>query len=98
MKRLTIAILALPLMAFRCGGGDDRPAVGFPTLDDLPANVAAPCPEVDGVTGSYADLVTKDTALALAYASCSARHAAAVAAYRIARQKLAEAKAKADAP
>lgn len=96
MKRLTIAILALPLMAFRCGSGDDRPSIGFPDLPNLPANVVAPCPGLPDVTGSLGDLATKDAAAAIAYANCSARGDAAVAAYEIAQVKLAEAKAKAE--
>lgn len=96
MKRLMIAILAVPLMAGGCG--DARPAIGFPTIDDLPANVQVPCPALPAVTGSLGDLATKDAQAAVLYAACAARGDAAVAAYAIAQAKLAEARAKAEKP
>lgn len=96
MKRLTIAILALPLMALAACGGDERPSIGFPDLPNLPANVVAPCAGLPDVTGSLGDLATKDAAAAIAYANCAARGDAAVAAYEIAQAKLAEGKVKAE--
>jgi hypothetical protein len=96
MNRLTIAVLALPMLAAGCG--DARPAIGFPTIDDLPANVRATCPALPEVTGSLGDLATKDAQAAVAYAACAARGDAAVAAYAIAQAKLAEARAKAEKP
>lgn len=87
MNRLAVLPAALCLMAFRCGN-DEQPAVTFPVLPDLPAEVLIPCPPLPAVTGTLGDLVTKDAAAALEYARCRARAATAVGAYRDAQSAL----------
>lgn len=88
MKRFAMTVLALPLMAFRCGG---PPAIGFPVLPDLSAETVKACPPLPLVTGSLGDLASKDAAAAVEYARCRARAATAVGAYQDAQAKLAEA-------
>lgn len=91
MTRLAALLPAFLLAG--CFGNDERPAASFPVLPDLPAEAAVPCPPADLLTGTLADLVTKDAALALEYAKCRARAATAVGAYQDAQRRLREAAA-----
>lgn len=95
MRRLAILALALPLMAFRCGG-DAGPVVSIPQLPDLPAEVQVPCPPAEQLTGELGDLSTKDARLAVEYAKCRARAATSLRAYLDAQRELRDAAAKVD--
>jgi hypothetical protein len=88
-RPLLLAALALPLMAFRCNG-DERPAVEFPTIPDLPAEVQADCPPAEQITGELGDLAAKDAQMAIEYARCRAKHRSAVGSYEDARDELAQ--------
>lgn len=94
MIRAIATLLALSLTA--CAT-KSTPPVAFPALAPLPASVMEVCPPAERLSGSnLGDLVIADIDLAVAYAECQARHAAAVAAYNKARRLVAEASAKVD--
>lgn len=86
-----LLVIAPALLLAGCFGRDERPAASFPQLPDLPAEATIPCPPAELLTGTFADLVTKDAALALEYARCRARAATAVGAYQDAQRRLREA-------
>ncbi len=92
MTRVIPLLIALSLTA--CAS-KSTPPVDFPDLPPLPASVTAACPPAGLLSGSsLANLVHGDIDLAVDYAECVNKHAAAVAAYETARAKIAEAKAK----
>lgn len=90
------AILLPSVLLLSACGTKSTPPVVFPDIPPLPPSIASPCPPAALLSGSsLGTLVLADIDLAVAYAECSARHAATVAAYDKVRAEIA---AKATAP
>jgi hypothetical protein len=66
--------------------------VVFPALPPLPEEVARACPPASLLSSpELGALVRADISLAILYSQCIAKHAAAVAAYNEARERMKEA-------